>query len=118
MKNFIYKTLFSALLSVVAISAFSQNSIRNFSFAWLSDTHLGSFAYAREDLITILKEASENDSIAFVVVSGDLPEFGPTTEFDDFASILKNFSKPIYLAYCNHDVYLSETGCTSYEQYL
>ena len=118
MKNYILKSLFSLFIAFFTISAYSQESQRNFSFAWLSDTHLGSFAYAREDLITILKEASENDSIAFVVVSGDLTEFGTTEEFADYASIIKGCSKPVYLANGNHDVNWSENGCTAYEKYL
>lgn len=61
---------------------------QQFSFAWLSDIHLNSFAYAKEDFKDAIEDINCNPEIDFVILSGDLTEFdrifGPPHFCHDF----------------------------------
>lgn len=94
----------------------NKNAHRNFTFAWLTDTHLNSFAYAEDDLRQSIEDINANPSVAFTILSGDLTEFGDTKEFYSLQDILKNFKKPYLLIPGNHDVNWSENGCTMFNK--
>lgn len=89
---------------------------RNFTFAWLSDVHLNSFAYAEDDLRQAIEDINANPAIDFTILSGDVTEFGDTKEFNLLNGILKNFKKPYLLLPGNHDVNWSENGCTMFDK--
>lgn len=89
-----------------------------FSFAWLSDIHFNSFAYAADDIREAVAEVNSCDSIQFMVISGDLAEFGATQEFADLKQLLSALRKPLYMTTGNHDVNWSENGCTAYEKFF
>ena len=91
---------------------------QRFSFAWLSDIHFNSFAYAAEDIKEAIAEINTADSINFVIISGDLAEFGATQEFADLKQLLSELRKPLYMTTGNHDVNWSENGCTAYEKFF
>lgn len=93
-----------------------QEHQRNFCFAWLSDVHLNSFAYAEDDLRQSIEDINANPSIDFTILSGDVTEFGDTKEILLLQEILKNFKKPYLLLPGNHDVNWSENGCTMFNK--
>ncbi|WP_300703320.1 PQQ-binding-like beta-propeller repeat protein [Bacteroides sp.] len=88
----------------------------NFTFAWLTDVHLNSFAYAEDDLRQSIEDINANPAIDFTILSGDVTEFGDTKEFYMLQDILKNFKKPYLLLPGNHDVNWSENGCTMFDK--
>lgn len=93
-----------------------KNTHGNFTFAWLTDTHLNSFAYAEDDLRQSIEDINANPDVDFTILSGDLTEFGDTKEFYSLQKILKNFRKPYLLVPGNHDVNWSENGCTMFNK--
>ena len=97
-------------ICVIALSLLSygqDSNERAFTFAWLSDVHLNSFAYAEDDLRQSIEDINANPDVAFTILSGDVTEFGDTKEFYLLQDILKNFRKPYFLIPGNHDVNLS-----------
>lgn len=88
----------------------------NFTFAWLTDVHLNSFAYAEDDLRQSIEDINANPTVDFTILSGDVTEFGDTKEFYMLQDILKNFKKPYLLLPGNHDVNWSENGCTMFDK--
>ncbi|MBQ2132647.1 MAG: metallophosphoesterase, partial [Bacteroidales bacterium] len=89
-----------------------------FSFAWISDNHLGSFAYAEDDLRQAIEEINAIDSLDFVILTGDLTEFGVTSEFALLRQMMDSLQKPYYMVDGNHDVNWSENGTTTFENYF
>lgn len=88
-------------------------SPRPFTFAWLSDTHVGSTTGA-EDLAATVDDINANDSLAFVVLSGDITELGSDAEIAEARSILQRLNKPYYIIPGNHDTKWSESGATTF----
>ncbi len=91
---------------------------KKFTFAWISDNHLGSFAYAEDDLVQAIEDINQMDSVEFVILSGDLTEFGVTSEFALLKEKLAALNKPYYMVDGNHDVNWSENGTTTFEHYF
>ena len=106
-------------ICVIALSLLSYgqgSNERAFTFAWLSDVHLNSFAYAENDLRQSIEDINVNPDVTFTILSGDVTEFGDTKEFYLLQDILKNFRKPYFLIPGNHDVNWSENGCTMFDK--
>lgn len=67
-------------ICMMAMSALSygQSNRVSFTFAWLSDVHLNSFAYAEDDLRQSIEDINANPAVDFTILSGDVTEFGDT----------------------------------------
>ncbi len=91
----------------------SSDAVRPFTFAWLSDTHIGSTTGA-EDLAATVADINAQDSLAFVVLSGDITELGSDAEIAEARSILDGLHKPYYIIPGNHDTKWSESGATTF----
>ena len=85
------------VMAVSVVSSYGQSSRTPFTFAWLSDVHLNSFAYAEDDLRQSIEDINTNPAVDFAILSGDVTEFGDTKEFLLLQEILKNFRKPYLL---------------------
>ena len=105
-------------ICMMAMSALSygQSNRVSFTFAWLSDVHLNSFAYAEDDLRQSIEDINANPAVDFTILSGDVTEFGDTKEFLLLQEILEGFRKPYLLLPGNHDVNWSENGCTMFNK--
>ena len=73
-----------------------------FSFALVTDTHIGGDG-ADDDLRRTVTDINAVDSIAFVIVSGDVTEFGSNAELRLAKKILDGLRKPWYIIPGNHD---------------
>ncbi len=104
--------LLLALLFCLA-PAFAQQHGSTFSFAHVTDTHIGS-ANADDDLRATVNDINSNDSIAFVILSGDVTEFGSDKELMLAKDILDSLNKPWYIIPGNHDAKWSESGANSF----
>lgn len=89
--------------------AYSQE----FKFAQVTDTHIGN-ATGEEDLQRTIKDINENTSLEFVIVSGDITEFGSDDELKLASQILKKLNKPYYVIPGNHDTNWSQSGGNSF----
>src|SRR5690242_12612112 len=84
------------------------------TFVHLTDTHVGSGTGA-EDLRRTITDINQNDSIQFVIISGDITEFGADTEIRLAKQILDSLNKPWYIIPGNHDGNWSESGANTFK---
>ena len=84
-----------------------------FSFAVVTDIHLGSNG-ADEDLRRTIDDINTIDSLQFVIVSGDITEFGADSELRKAKEMLDQLEKPWYIIPGNHDAKWSESGANTF----
>ena len=99
---------FFSILSSVSLSA-----QKPFNFVQITDLHVGGSTGA-EDLRRTVKELNENDSIQFVIATGDITEFGSAQELSLAKQILDSLQKPWYIVPGNHDSNWSESGTNDF----
>lgn len=85
------------------------------TFVHLSDTHIGSGTGA-DDLRRTVKDINENAAIQFVVISGDITEFGSDEEIKLAKQILDSLNKPWHIVPGNHDSNWSESGSNTFKR--
>lgn len=103
--------LFFLIICLIPAAAQEQNG--TFRFALVTDTHIGG-TNADEDLRRTVRDINSNDSLAFVIVSGDVTEFGSDSELLLAKAILDSLNKPWYIIPGNHDTKWSESGANSF----
>lgn len=108
MKN---KILALALLCFASIAT-AQNS---FKFAQVTDTHVGGSTGA-EDLRRTVADLNRQKDIDFVILSGDVTEFGSDAELALAKQILDSLKLPLYVIPGNHDSNWSESGANSFRK--
>ena len=102
-----------AIASAISFSfCFSQAPLK---FVHLSDTHVGSGTGA-DDLRRSVQDINQDNSIQFVVISGDITEFGADKEILLAKQILDSLQKPWYIIPGNHDGNWSESGANTFKK--
>lgn len=96
----------------VFLASYSQSE---FKFAHVSDTHIGT-NNADEDLKRSVQNINKDSTIKFVILSGDITDFGSDDEFNLAKSILDSLNKPWYIIPGNHDANWSESGTNSFKK--
>ncbi len=86
-----------------------QVQAQTFRFAHVTDTHIGGSTGA-EDLMRTVEDINRQTDIDFVVISGDVTEFGSEEELLEAKSIISKLNKPCYVVPGNHDSKWSESG--------
>jgi outer membrane protein assembly factor BamB/predicted MPP superfamily phosphohydrolase len=107
------KCLLILILTFCLVPAFAQKHGGTFRFALVTDTHIGSTG-AEEDLRRTMRDINGNDSLAFIIISGDVTEFGSDSELALAKEILDSLNKPWYIIPGNHDTKWSESGANSF----
>ncbi len=80
-----------------------------FTFAHVTDTHVGGSTGA-DDLRRTVSDINTLPGIAFVILSGDVTEFGSDEELRLARQILDSLQVPWYVIPGNHDTNWSENG--------
>lgn len=76
---------------------------RPFSFALLTDLHISATnPQAAEDLQMVIDEININDQIEFVLVSGDITNYGDKLSLEMAKRILNQLKNPYYIVPGNH----------------
>jgi len=88
-------------------------SQQQFSFAHVSDTHIGS-ATAAEDLRRTVNDLNVLNKISFVLITGDITEYGSDDQLRLAKQILDSLIIPWYIVPGNHDMKWSESGGSSF----
>ncbi|WP_345954323.1 PQQ-binding-like beta-propeller repeat protein [Mucilaginibacter sp. PAMB04168] len=88
---------------------------QSFKFAFVSDTHIGNQT-AAEDLRRTVKDINANDELKFVVITGDITEFGADAELALAKQILDSLNKKWYIIPGNHDANWSESGSNTFRR--
>jgi outer membrane protein assembly factor BamB/predicted MPP superfamily phosphohydrolase len=102
-------TSFFALLLMAGMT-----HAQSFKFAFVSDTHIGGSATAAEDLRRTVKDINSNPELKFVVITGDITEFGADQELTLAKQILDSLNKKWYIIPGNHDANWSESGSNTF----
>lgn len=101
-----------ALMVLLVLQAGAQD--KAWKFAHLSDTHIGNETSVA-DLQRTVKDINANPELQFVVISGDITEFGADEELKTAKAILDGLNKPWYIIPGNHDMKWSESGGNSFK---
>lgn len=107
------KTILISVIFLFLCSIFMSGQEGRFSFALVTDTHIGGTG-ADEDLKRTVDDINSIDSVSFVIVSGDVTEFGSDAELYLAKKILDGLTKPWYIIPGNHDTKWSESGANSF----
>ena len=111
----IKKLLITLLLLNVYMAVFVINAqtFKPFKFALITDTHIGN-PNNNEDLVRTVNDINSMPEIAFVIVSGDVTEFGSFDEITRAKQILDKLNVPHYSIPGNHDSNWSESGMNDF----
>ena len=82
-------------------------------FAWLSDTHVGSDT-GEQDLRASVRDINSLTGLNFVVLSGDVTEYGSRGQFQLAKELLDQLKLPCHAIPGNHDTKWSESGATDF----
>ena len=108
------KTLFTTLALLVAVLLVGQTKVKPFKFALITDTHIGN-PNNDIDLQRTVDDINQNlPEIEFVIVSGDVTEFGSDEELTIAKNTLDKLNVPTYVIPGNHDSNWSESGTNSF----
>lgn len=97
------------LFILIAVMGRSQS----FKFGFVTDTHIGS-GTSYEDLRRTVLDINADTSLRFVVITGDITEFGSDDELKLAKQILDSLNKRWYIIPGNHDANWSESGGNSF----
>jgi len=109
MKKYILLPVLCLLMTIIP----GRSQDGRFSFALVTDTHIGGES-GDEDLMRTVNDINLTDSLAFVIISGDVTEFGSDEELRKAKEILDALNKPWYIIPGNHDTKWSESGANSF----
>lgn len=108
--NTVMKKIFLLLLLFpIALCA------QTFKFAQVTDTHVGG-ATGADDLRRTVLDLNHQQDIDFVILSGDVTEFGSDAELALAKQILDSLNLPLYVVPGNHDSNWSESGANSFRK--
>ena len=99
------------MLFLIPLNLFSQT----FRFAQVTDTHVGG-ATGADDLRRTVLDLNQQQGIDFVILSGDVTEFGSDEELALAKQILDSLNLPLYVIPGNHDSNWSESGANSFRK--
>ena len=103
--------LFTVLIAIISF-AYGQAELK---FVHLSDIHVGSPTGA-DDLRRTVNDINENAAIQFVIITGDITEFGADDEIKLAKQILDKLNKPWHIIPGNHDSNWSESGSNTFKR--
>ncbi|WP_207428731.1 PQQ-binding-like beta-propeller repeat protein [Pedobacter sp. SYSU D00535] len=104
------KTLFILVQLIAASGILLAQSLK---FAFVTDTHIGGQT-AAEDLRRTVNDINSLPDLQFVILSGDITEFGSDEELRLAKQILDSLNKPWHIIAGNHDSNWSESGSNSF----
>lgn len=99
---FLYGTLNMQIVTANRLTVTSEKLNQNYTFAFVSDMHVGSSQSLRTTEKTIQKIASESPD--FIVLGGDIvDEYTTKEEMEQVFTWFGNLNMPVYFIYGNHD---------------
>ncbi|MBW7889232.1 MAG: PQQ-binding-like beta-propeller repeat protein [Bacteroidetes bacterium] len=106
-------------LSLISLTAFFcivfLPAQSNFHFAHVTDIHVGSTTGA-EDLRNTVRDINQQKDLRFVIITGDISEFGADAQWRLAKQILDSLTLPWYIVPGNHDMKWAESGGTGFKK--
>lgn len=100
------------LLSALAVHA-QEGPVR---FAFLTDLHYSQGSHSIVDLRQCIADVNAQDGLDFVLVGGDLTDFGTDEEIAAVKQMLDSLKYRYYVVAGNHDAKWSESGCNTFRK--
>ena len=88
--------------------------VEPFHFALLTDLHITQNTTAVDDLENSLKQINNTPEIEFVLVTGDVTEFGDKVSLEKAKELLDKLNIPYYITSGNHETKWSASGHTDF----
>ncbi len=95
--------------------ATARAETKSFRFVLLSDTHVGS-GTGEEDLRAAVRDINTLTNVEFVVLSGDVTEYGSRAFLQLAKNILSELKIPLHIVPGSHDTKWSESGATDFSK--
>ncbi|MEA3286823.1 MAG: PQQ-binding-like beta-propeller repeat protein [Candidatus Marinimicrobia bacterium] len=108
------RSLLSIILTATVVWSQTTDST-TISFAWLTDTHVGA-STGYDDLHSVTRDISQDGSISFAIVSGDVSEMDVGQNLMLAKSLLDSMNIPYLIIPGNHDTKWSSSGGERFEQ--
>ncbi len=83
-------------------------------FAFLTDLHYSEGGGSVKDLSRCIRDVNTLDSLDFVLIGGDLTDFGTDEEIAAVRQMLDSLRYKYYVVAGNHDAKWSESGCNTF----
>lgn len=99
-------------LCAMAATATAQET--PLKFAFLTDLHYSAGSGSVKDLSRCVKDVNTLDSLDFVLVGGDITDFGTDEEIAAVKQMLDSLRYKYYVVAGNHDAKWSESGCNTF----
>jgi outer membrane protein assembly factor BamB/predicted phosphodiesterase len=109
----VVRRLFVLPLALAFCLLQSPAQTQSFRFAFVSDTHVGSTT-AEEDLRATVRAINSMTNLSFVVLSGDVTEYGSREQLQLARELLSEIRIPVHVVPGNHDTKWSESGATDF----
>lgn len=106
-------TKFLLLLCACMLIVTNIRAWENFRFAQLTDIHIGDKRTV-EWLKASIKQINEDSTLDFVLVTGDLTNFGDDASLISVNKTLKLLQKPYYVVSGNHESTWTESGMETF----
>lgn len=103
---------FALICSFVAQAQSGTTSV--IKFAYLADLHISDGAGPAADLEKSVQDINTLKGVDFVIIAGDITEFGSDKEILLAKSIIDKLTVPYYIVAGNHDSKWSESGCNTF----
>ena len=84
--------------------------------AFMTDLHYSKGSASVEDLRRCIADINGLDSLDFVLIGGDLTDFGTDEELASVKGMLDSLSYDYYVVAGNHDAKWSESGCNTFNK--
>ncbi|NLO72371.1 MAG: PQQ-binding-like beta-propeller repeat protein [Porphyromonadaceae bacterium] len=104
------------LLLSFQLILFSLSAITPFHFALLTDLHITQSTTAVEDLENSVRQINSTPNIEFVLVTGDVTEFGDKKSLEKAKELLDKLSVPYYITSGNHETKWNASGHTDFAE--
>ena len=105
--------MFSALCISLTLSFAQEEPLR---FAFLTDLHYSQGGRSVQDLRRCIRDVNALDGLDFVLIGGDLTDFGTDEEIRDVKGMLDSLHTRYYTVAGNHDAKWSESGCNTFKE--
>lgn len=105
---------FDLTLLAILCSCLILDGQEHTRFAWLSDLHYSEGSASARDLSVCIHDIGTIDSLDFVLVSGDLTDFGADNEIARVKLMLDSLVIPYHAIPGNHDAKWSESGSNTF----
>ncbi len=105
----------SLLLAAVCVAAVALKAQEPpLRFAFLTDLHYSEGSGSVKDLSRCVKDVNTLEGLDFVLVGGDLTDFGTDEEIAAVKQMLDSLRYKYYVVAGNHDAKWSESGCNTF----